>query len=96
MYPEDPDAGPEGVCRLVEDTIIRIKDTQVEGFDLNSADQQWSFETGDFELGPDLFALSHGNLPRMGGDDLLDNPQTKVRLLIHPHPRLDTSHSLRR
>jgi outer membrane protein assembly factor BamB len=47
VYPEDPDAGPEAACRVVEDTIVRIKDTKIEGFDLDSGDQQWSFESGD-------------------------------------------------
>lgn len=45
VYPEDADVGPETACRVVEDAVIRIKDTQIEAFDLTTGEERWSFET---------------------------------------------------
>lgn len=39
------DTGPRAACRVVDDAVVRIKDTQVEAFDLSSGEEWWSFET---------------------------------------------------
>lgn len=41
------DTGPEAACRVVGDAVVRIKDTQIEAFDLSSGEERWSFETNE-------------------------------------------------
>lgn len=41
------DSGQEAVCRVVGDTVVRIKGTEVKAFDLSSGKEEWSFETTD-------------------------------------------------
>lgn len=47
LFPENSGSGPKAACRVVGDAVVRIKDTDVEAFDLSSGEERWSFETNE-------------------------------------------------